>query len=136
MELTQSAASTLNFWEPGALSLVIYGMLLVAVMGVILFLSAWLNPTKANPAKDIPYECGINPTGQARFQYPTPFYLVAAFFLIFDVEAVYVFTWAVSFEKLTWAGWLQISFFIAVLLLSLVYVWRKGGLEWSANPMR
>jgi NADH-quinone oxidoreductase subunit A len=130
------AASTLNPWEPGVFALVVFALLIAAAMGVILFLSAWLNPTKSTPTKEIPYECSITPTGEARFQYPTPFYLVAAFFLIFDVEAVYVFSWAVSFDKLTWGGWFQITFFIGVLLLSLVYVWRKGGLEWGANPMR
>lgn len=131
-----SVAASLNPWEPGAFALVVFALLIAAALGFILFLSAWLNPTNKTQAKAIPYECSITPTGQARFQYPTPFYLVAAFFLIFDVEAVYVFTWAVSFEKLTWTGWFQITFFIAVLLLSLVYVWRKGGLEWGANPMR
>ena len=78
------------------------------------------------------------PTGGARLRYPVPFYLVAVFFLIFDVEAAFIFSWAVAMEDLSWHGWLQISFFIIVLLLSLFYIWKKGGLDWSptAAPRR
>ena len=83
-----------------------------------------------------PYESSIVPSGQARFRYPVPFYLVAAFFLIFDVEAAYIFSWAVAFDQLGWSGWLQISFFILVLFLSLLYLWWKGGLEWGASTRR
>ncbi|MGD8344423.1 MAG: NADH-quinone oxidoreductase subunit A, partial [Desulfobacterales bacterium] len=71
------------------------------------------------------------PTGDARLHYPVPFYLVAIFFLIFDVEGAFIFAWAIAHGKLGWAGWLQISFFIVLLLLGLFYVWRKGGLDWG-----
>jgi NADH-quinone oxidoreductase subunit A len=56
---------------------------------------------------------------------------VAAFFLIFDIEAAYIFSWAIAFDDLGWAGWAQISFFMIVLLISLFYIWKKGGLDWA-----
>jgi NADH-quinone oxidoreductase subunit A len=62
--------------------------------------------------------------------HPVPFYLVAIFFLIFDVEAAFIFAWAIAFRELGWAGWLEISLFIIILMLSLFYIWKKGGLDW------
>jgi NADH-quinone oxidoreductase subunit A len=105
-------------------------MTLVLVIALLLT-SSWLGEKKPNPEKRRPYECGIIPTGTARFRYPIAFYLIAAFFLIFDVEAAYIFSWAIAFDRLGWTGWLQISFFIVILLISLFYIWKKGGLEWG-----
>jgi NADH-quinone oxidoreductase subunit A len=127
-----SSSGALSPWEPGLLALVIYGLIVFALMAILLFLSAWLGEKKKNSEKMRPYESGIIPTGLARFRYPVPFYLVAAFFLIFDVEAAYIFSWAIAFDSLGWSGWLQISFFITVLLISLFYIWKKGGLDWGA----
>ena len=91
----------------------------------------WGGRKKKTEEKLRPYESGIIPTGDARLHYPVPFYLVAIFFLIFDVEGAFIFAWAIAHGKLGWAGWLQISFFIVLLLLGLFYVWRKGGLDWG-----
>ena len=118
-------------WEPGMFSLAAYTCMVLVLIGVILFLTAWLGEKNQTPEKLRPYECGILPTGPARLRYPAPFYLVATFFLIFDVEAAFIFTWAIAFRPLGWAGWLQISFFIMVLLVSLFYLWKKGGLDWG-----
>ena len=68
--------------------------------------------------------------------YPVPFYLVAIFFLLFDVEGAFIFSWAVAWEQLGWEGWLQISFFIILLLLGLAYIWNKGGLAWGPTPRK
>ena len=103
----------------------------ICIDGRYPFLSAWLGEKKRNPEKLRPYESGIIPTGLARFRFPVPFYLVAAFFLIFDVEAAFIFSWAIAFDSLGWSGWLQMSFFITVLLISLFYIWKKGGLDWG-----
>ena len=127
----QPYAGNLSPWEPTLLALIIYGLLVVLLIGALLFLSSWLGEKKINPEKQRPYECGIIPTGSARFNYPVHFYRVAIFFLIFDVEAIYIFSWAVAFDRLGWSGWLQICFFIVVLLISLFYIWRKRGLEWG-----
>jgi NADH-quinone oxidoreductase subunit A len=133
MQPIGSAASVLSPWEPGFLSLALYTGLVLALMALLLFLTGWLGERKPNPEKLRPYECGIIPTGWAGFRYPVAFYLVAVFFLIFDVEAAYIFSWAVAVDRLGWAGWLQISFFIILLLLSLFYVWKKGGLDWGPS---
>jgi NADH-quinone oxidoreductase subunit A len=106
------------------------------LIGVLLFLTWWLGEKKPSMEKLRPYECGIIPTGSARIPYPVPFYLVAIFFLVFDVEAVFIFAWAIAFHELGWTGWLQISFFIVILLLSLLYVWKKGGLDWKQTASR
>ena len=113
------------------LALAMFGFMTLALVIALLLLSGWLGEKKPNPEKLRPYECGIIPTGTARFRYPVAFYLIAAFFLIFDVEAAYIFSWAIAFDRLGWSGWLQISFFIIILLISLFYIWKKGGLEWG-----
>ena len=121
----------LSPWQPGIFSLVVYGLLVLGLVAVLLFLASWLGEKKPNPEKLRPYESGVIPTGSARLRYPVPFYMVAIFFLIFDVEAAYIFAWAVAYDGLGWAGWLQISFFIFILILGLIYIWVKGGLEWG-----
>lgn len=123
--------SALSPWEPGIFSLTLYAILVLAFVASQLFLASWLGEKKKTREKLRPYECGIIPTGTARLRYPVPFYMVAIFFLLFDVEGAYIFTWAIAWEKLGWSGWLQISFFIVLLLLGLVYIWNKGGLEWG-----
>ena len=121
----------LSPWEPGVFSLIVFFIVLLVVIGVMSFLSSWLGEKKAGPEKSRAYESGIIPTGNARLRYPVPFFLVAIFFLIFDVEGAFIFAWAVAWEDLGWTGWLQISFFIIVLLLGLVYIWCKKGLAWG-----
>jgi len=123
-------------WQPGIENMLVYGLIILALIGVILFLIAWLGEKRPTEIKLAPYECGVKPTGNARFPYPAPFYLVAIFFLVFDVEGAFIFSWAIAFDRLGWLGWLQISFFITILLLSLVYLWRKGGLEWGQAQHR
>ena len=118
-------------WHSGILALGVFALMGLILIVAFLFFAGWLGEKKPNPEKSRPYECGILPTGTARFPYPVAFYLIAAFFLIFDVEAAYIFSWAIAFESLGWSGWLQISFFIVILLISLFYLWKKGGLEWG-----
>jgi NADH-quinone oxidoreductase subunit A len=126
----------LSPWKPGILALGVFTLMSLILIIALLFLASKLGEKKPNPEKLRPYECGIIPTGTARFPYPIAFYLVAAFFLIFDVEAAYIFSWAIAFERLGWSGWLQISFFIVVLLISLFYIWKKGGLEWGPRTRK
>jgi NADH-quinone oxidoreductase subunit A len=125
-----------SLWEPGILALFVYGLLVLGLVGALLFLSSWLGEKKIGVEKLRPFESGIIPTGSARFRYPVPFYLIATFFLIFDIEAAYIFSWAVAFNRLGWSGWLQITFFILILLISLFYIWKKGGLEWGPTPQK
>lgn len=121
----------LSPWEPNIFSMTVFGVMVTALIAVLLFISSWLGEKKDSPEKRRAYESGIIPTGTARLRYPVPFYLVAIFFLLFDVEGAYIFSWAVVCENLGWSGWFQITFFIFVLILGLVYIWRKGGLEWG-----
>jgi NADH-quinone oxidoreductase subunit A len=121
---------TFSPWNPGLEALLLYGLLVMILMALLLFLSSWLGERKPTIEKKRAYECGIIPTGPARLSFPVPFYLVAVFFLIFDVEAVFIFAWAVAFWELGWPGWLEISFFILLLLAGLYYIWKKQGLEW------
>ena len=125
------ASGALSPWEPGVFSLVIYVFLILLFIASQLIIAVWLGEKKKTEEKLRPYESGIIPSGDARLHYPVPFYLVAIFFLIFDVEGAFIFAWAIAHGKLGWAGWLQISFFIVLLLLGLFYVWRKGGLDWG-----
>lgn len=127
------ATLTFSPWEPGLLSLALYAGLVLGLLLLLLFLAGWLGEKKETPEKLRPYECGVIPTGQARFPFPVAFYLVAVFFLIFEVETAYIFAWAAAFGPLGWPGWLQISFFIIILLIGLCYLWQKGGLDWGPS---
>lgn len=137
MQATPELAITgFSSWEPGTFSLGVFFFLAAGLVATILVLTVVINRRKPEGQKALPYECGIIPTGTARLRYSAPFWLVAVFFLLFDVEAVYVVSWAVSFTSLSWASWAQITFFIGVLLLGLFWIWRKGGLEWGMTPKR
>jgi len=129
--LPQSTSEMLSPWEAGIFELMVFTGFVFVLMALILFLTSWLGEKKETPEKLRPYEGGVIPTGFARFRYPVPFYLVATFFLIFDVEAAFILSWAVAFGKLGLAAWLEMCLFIFVLLLSLIYLWMKGGLEWG-----
>jgi NADH-quinone oxidoreductase subunit A len=82
-------------------------------------------------AKLMPYECGITPVGNARDRFHTRFYLVAMLFIVFDIETVFLYPWAVVFKQLALFGLLEMVVFIAILLAGFVYVWGKGALEWD-----
>lgn len=129
-------AGRLSPWEPGIFSLALYVVIVLILTGMLLFLCRWLGQRKPSVDKLRPYESGIIPTGPARLRYPVPFFMVAIFFLIFDVEGAYIFSWAVAAKELGWVGWFQIGFFILVLIAGLVYVWAKGGLEWGPSQTK
>ena len=80
-----------------------------------------------------PYESGIVSTGSAQLRFPAQFYLVAMLFVIFDLEAVFIFAWAVAFRELGWGGYIGVLVFIGVLVVALVYAWRMGILDWGSK---
>jgi NADH-quinone oxidoreductase subunit A len=123
-------------WEPSVFALGLFAFMSLILVAVLLFVSHWLGQKKPNPEKSRPYECGVIPTGTVRSPYPVPFYLIAAFFLIFDVEAAYIFSWAIAFDRLGWSGWLKICFFIFILIVTLLYLWIKGGLDWGPTARK
>ena len=81
-----------------------------------------------------PYESGVASTGTARVRFDVKFYLIAVFFVIFDLEAVFVFAWAVALRETGWLGYIEMSIFIVVLIAALVYLWREGALAWTSRP--
>ncbi|PLX85522.1 MAG: NADH-quinone oxidoreductase subunit A [Desulfuromonas sp.] len=118
------------------LSLGLYGAIAVFLIGVLLFLAWFLGHKTRSEAKGQPYESGILPSGVARLGEPVPFYLVAIFFIVFDVEAVFIVSWAVAYDLLGWAGFWQITFFIVILFFGLLYLWKMGGLDWGPSAER
>ena len=115
------------------LPLVLYGGVTLLVIGVLLIAAWWLGAKSTNRNKELPYESGAIPSGSARLAYPVPFYLIAIFFIVFDVEAAFIFAWAAAWLDLGIPGMLHITFFIVILLLGLVWLWRKGGLDWGPS---
>jgi NADH-quinone oxidoreductase subunit A len=77
------------------------------------------------------YESGSPPTGSARLRFSIDFYLVAVFFVIFDVESIFIFAWAIAWRELGWAGYIEVLIFIGVMLAALIYLWRLRALDWG-----
>ena len=94
-------------------------------------LSQFLGPRKPTPEKSAPYECGMPPVGDARERQSVKFYLVAMIFLLFDIEVAFLYPWAIEFRSLGMLGFVEMAAFVSILALGLVYVWRKGALEWE-----
>lgn len=103
---------------------VVFALLAVGV-------STLLGPRSPSATKGQPYECGIVPAETARRRLPVGFYLTAMLFIVFDVEAIFVYPWAVLLRQLRGQGLVEMGIFIGILFLTLVYVWRKGALEWE-----
>jgi len=118
-------------WSFGFYMLVIAG-LCAAMLGISFFLGA---RNRGRAGKD-PFESGIVSVGSARLRLSAKFYLVAMFFVIFDVEALFLYAWAVSVRESGWPGFVEVSIFIGVLLAGLVYLWKVGALDWSPEARR
>jgi NADH-quinone oxidoreductase subunit A len=103
----------------------------VGVAVFIILLSTHLVKRKPTPQKLMPYECGMDPIGTARRRFSVKFFVIAMLFIIFDIEAVFLYPWAVIFRELRVFGLIEMAVFVGVLLLGLFYVWRKGALEWE-----
>jgi NADH-quinone oxidoreductase subunit A len=107
-------------------------MLGIAVsIPVLLFvLASIFGPKNPTPEKMIPYESGSETEGAAHARLSVKFYLTAILFVVFDIEAVFMYPWAATFRELGWFGLVEMVIFVAVLAITLVYAWRKGALEW------
>ncbi len=101
---------------------------------VSLFVSRLVAPSKPTPEKLAPYESGIVPEVEPVERFPVKFYLVAMLFVIFDIEIIFLFAWASRFSELGWVGVGTIAVFVALAIETLVYVWKRGALDW--NPPR
>jgi len=89
-----------------------------------------LRPASYNKVKVEAYECGVPPSGEARARYPVRFYIIAVLFVVFDVETIFLFPWAVKYRSLGWFGFLEMIVFLGILVVGFAYAWRKGALEW------
>ena len=110
--------------------LVTFGLVGALVAGMV-SVGRLLGPRRETPVKGEAFECGNPPTGSAWGRFSVKFYLTAILFIVFDVEVVFLYPWAVLFRRLGWFGFGEMVVFIAVLGVALLYVWRKGALEWD-----
>ncbi len=111
---------------------------IAVLLGIALFfalllpiLSLVLGPKRPSARKATPYESGMTPIGEAQRRLPVRFYLVAVMFILFDIETVFLFPWAVTFRKLGLFGLAEVLVFVTILLVGYVWIWRKGALEWD-----
>ena len=112
-------------------SAALYGGAVLLLVSFMLLLSHVLGQRHHDRATGEPYESGMITTGSARMRFDVKFYLVAILFVVFDLEAVFVFTWSVSLRELGWSGYIEMLIFIGVLAVALVYLWRMGALDWG-----
>jgi NADH-quinone oxidoreductase subunit A len=116
--------------------LAVYVAIVVMLVAAMLGLSYVLGGRHHDRSTDAPYESGILSEGSARVRLSFKFYLVAMFFVIFDLEAILIFAWAVAVRETGWTGYLEVSIFIAVLLAALAYLWRVGALDWGSGRFK
>lgn len=116
------------FWP-----LLFYAAVVFSLVGVILVVSYVLGGRHHERATGEPYEGGIVSTGSARLRFSSQFYLIAMLFVIFDVETVFIVSWAIAFQELGWYGYLGVVVFIAILVVVLIYEWRNGALDFGPD---
>ena len=104
-----------------------------AMLATLFFLGATvLGPKNPTPEKMLPFECGSESSGGRHLKLSVKFYLTAILFVVFDFEAVFIYPWAIQFRSLGWFGLVEMFGFLSVVLVALVYVWKKGALEWES----
>ncbi len=116
-----------------------FAVFLLGVFGLIAFMlgvSSLLGSKAWGRSKNEPFEAGVVPTGSAKLRLSAKFYLVAMLFVVFDVEALFLFAWSVSIRESGWAGFIEATIFITILLAGLVYLWRIGALDWAPEARR
>jgi NADH-quinone oxidoreductase subunit A len=118
--------SGIQVYTPLLLHLII-AVFLASAISAASVLVGWRRP---NRAKGQAYECGMVPTGDARQPFSVRFYLVAMVFILFDVEAIFLYPWAYVFRELRWYGFGEMMLYIAILLVGYIYLWKKGALDW------
>ena len=129
--MTPDVMETASYWS--------FGIFLLGIVGMccfMLFVPYFLGGRDWGRAKNDPFESGIVPQGGARLRVSAKFYLVAMFFVIFDVEALFLYSWAISIRDVGWLGFIEAAIFIFVLLAGLFYLWRVGALDWAPEARR
>lgn len=115
------------------LPLIIYGGIVLFIVAAMLGGSLLLGQKRATQATNEPFESGIIGQGDANFRVSVHFYLTAILFIIFDLEAVFLFAWAISIREAGWLGFVEVAIFITILVAGLAYLWRSGALEWRTE---
>ena len=115
------------------LPILIFALVAITLSAIAVLVPALLGPKRPDRVKLAPYESGKLPIGPARRRFSIQYYLYAVLFLLFDVEVVFLFPWATVFQELAplWLALLEAAIFVLILVLGLVYVWKKGALEWD-----
>ena len=119
-------ADTTLFWP-----FLLYATAVILLVAGILLISHFLGERHSEPATGETYESGIEATGSGRMRFPVHFYIVAMFFVIFDLEAAFIIAWAVAVKEVGWTGYLAVLVFIGVLLVVLLYEWKTGALDFG-----
>ncbi|MGJ8690664.1 MAG: NADH-quinone oxidoreductase subunit A [Gammaproteobacteria bacterium] len=124
-----SATQMLDALRPFLIYFVLVMLVVIAMLGI----SYFLGQRASRPAKNYPYESGIVSVGSAHFRISVHFYITAILFIIFDLEVVFLFAWAVAVRENGWAGFIEILVFIGILSVALFYLWRIGALDWRTQ---
>ena len=122
------ASSQTALWPLG-----VYFVATVLLAAGMILISFFLGPRHSGRETGEPYESGIVSTGSAQGRLSVQYYLVAMFFVVFDLEAVFIVAWAIAFRQAGWTGYIEVALFIAILAAALVYLWRIGALDWSSR---
>lgn len=113
--------------------LILYGALVIIIIAGLLVASALVGQKRSDHATHDVYESGVVPVGSPNIKISVPFYLTAILFIIFDLEAVFLFAWAISIREAGWVGFIEVFIFIFILVAGLLYLWRSGALEWRTG---
>ncbi|AMX03061.1 NADH-quinone oxidoreductase subunit A [Microbulbifer thermotolerans] len=116
--------------------LIVYGFAVLALIALMLGLSYFLGQRRRDAATDEPFESGIVSQGSAHVRLSINYYLVAILFIVFDLEAIYLFSWAIAFRQTGLLGFIEAAIFIVILLAGLIYLWRLGALDWGGKQQR
>ena len=121
-----------DFYMLGAYLPILLLVIVAVLFGLVsLVMSSIIGQKKFSVAKMAPYECGCEPVGTARERFSIKFYLIAMLFILFDIEAVFLYPWAILYKKLGVFGLIEMGVFIVILFVGYIYVWKKGALEWE-----
>ena len=119
-------------WFP----VLVQSILAMVIAAALVTLSFVIGRRVKNKVKDMPYECGIAPTGDARQRFSVKFYLVAMLFILFDIEAIFLYPWAVVYKQLKMFGFLEMLTFVMLILAGFFFIWKKGVLDWAQMTPR
>jgi len=121
---------TVSTQQGSWLIIAIFFMMALGIGVSMLMLQKLFQPSNPNPVKLMPYESGMPPIGEANQRYTVRYYVIAMLFVVFDIEAVFFYPWAVAFNAIGWYGLVEMVLFIVLLLVAYIYAWRKGALDW------